>query len=424
MAAAVLNEYVCKNLAENSASRDLVDDDRESSVMHANADMRITCNIPRSVFLCEDCPWKYRADFGPNGKVVGIRSVLESDVPMAPIVNKTSVSEALKNSSACIDNNFPGMSIFQNMFPVHVYDDMINDKRAYAVFINMESGEAVPSMNGPNGRILYVRDPIRPNSDSVICPLDPDLEIEVPVVTTMNPVSVSPLSGIDVGRVVDARQVGIGIMIFSLGSSSNTSILVLHHDMQKDGLPLLPVDNFGNRFILTPDMELLFPMNRAFHGKRDAKAGDVVMDTSERLLLPVSMSARFQTGHVGKRVLQIMAHYFGDESTEKVSLSAFMDNPESLADQVTTNVAESLHVMLINSETVRQAVVDQLYTKVGAHVFNADGQEHTMYQALMKSNNKITLCVNSNHQFRLGTMNGKHHRNVIIRSLPIVIDLV
>lgn len=379
----------------------------EDVVMEAVADMRISCSIPKSSLLSIDSQWKYRAHFDAGGLPTGIESLFDGD----SVIDVHAVQEALGNSCAVVENHFPGITFFRDMFAVPMYDDSVNGRKAFAVFINKTTCETVPAIDKASGRILAIADPIRTNSSAAISPIDPDISGEIPIVTAMNPVSVSPMSMKSVENVVDARELNTGILVVSFGTND---VRVIHHDVQMDGAPLLPIDNFGNTYTVSSDLELMFPPNMIF--TKDSEYLTLI----ERTCVSRALTKLLDTGHVGKRILQVMAHYFSGKSSDM----DLFQNPSELANAISCSVATALNRMLVGSAHVRQAVIDQMYDRIDTQMFVLDGSENFVHKALLDTPGEISLCVNLNHPFKIGVPNTNNVRNVAVRNLPIIIKLV
>ncbi len=399
------------NKADVSVAHKLATSTKESEdmVMEAMADLRISCNIPRSVLLGSDSAWTYKASIDSNGFLKGIESIFKGNC----MIDVSKVCQALRNSNAVIQNHFSGIPLFRNMFAVPMYDDPSNDRKAYAIFIDKSNGETRPAINPSTGKILAIIDPLQTDPNAALSPLDPTSPAEVPIVTAMNPVSVSPMSSMTADNVQDAEEQGMGILILSFGEND---IRVLHHDVHEDGAPLLPLDNFGNVFAISPDLELMFPPNRVF--TKDTMS---YMTMEDRESVPDQLSAELDTGHVGMRILQVMAHYFSGSSAD----TSMFNNPGELADGISDGVASTLNSMLAGSAYVRQAILDQMYQKIGMHMFVLDGSENPVSAALANATDTVSICVTISHPFKIGSSaDNNSTRNVALKNLPIVINLV
>ena len=384
----------------------------EDTVMEAIADLRISCNIPRNVLLSADSAWTYKASIDSSGFLKGIESIFKGNC----MIDVSTVCQALRSSNAVIQNHFSGMPLFRHMFPVPMYDDPMNDRKAFAVFINKSSSDTRHAIDPSTGKILAIADPLRVDSNAAISPLDPSSPGEIPIVTAMNPISVSPMSSFVADSVLDAEEQDMGILILSFGEKD---IRVLHHDVHEDGTPLLPLDNFGNVFIISPDLELMFPPNRVF--TKDTMSYTTM---EGREAVPDQLSAELDTGHVGMRILQVMAHYFSGSGSD----TEMFNNPGELADSISDSVANTLNNMLAGSAYVRQAVLDQMYKKIGMHMFVLDGSENPVSVALTNATDTVSVCVPISHPFKIGSSGADSTstktRNVALKNLPIIINLV
>lgn len=385
-------------------------------IVQISADFRIFCEVPKNIIFDAEMDWQYNAIINENGNLTGVQSI-NDPMPTNRIINIKDTAEALKDSKAVIENHIMGISLFKNMFPVPQYDFIDENgnrtKLAYAVYMNQYGLPMSPFDENENA---YIRqDPL--NEAQAISPIDPNTSEVIPVATQVSPqVMLHPNTTYDMSKIIvtSPEQNGYYLMMVLINIDNNTDISILYKETHLvSGEFVAPLDNAGNAFKISDNNKLQFPPNRI--------PVTYEQDTESSMTVPLQLSTMIQTSHAGKRVLQIMAHYFTN-SPEDIDIYFGSD---SIANEIVHRIATLLANSIQTSHEVRQSILDQVYFKIGPHAFTLDGNLHPVREALITNAiEPLTLCIHLDQQFRIGVLCSKSFRNVTIKKLPIVVRLV
>lgn len=325
-------------------------------VIEIPAEYAIHCHLPKASFVKQDSGWKYRVS---DGKIESLSGDTDN------IVDVQVATDALRACTASHVTSHPqGSRLFLFMFRVPEYD-VPNESDGYAVFLN---SDGVPiSPRDDSGKARVITDP-RDGSKLISC-------------------------------VADATNDGAGasddsmhVCIFGIHRATK-KIHVMHMANDASGNQVVPVDNRGERYIYDEETGTLEP------------PGSVVCDPSVH--------------HVGKRVLEITAHYFLlNESVE------FKENADAIADDITGKIAAMFAKAVHGSQHVRHAILSQMHDKLDQGTFVQDGEEHAVSTALFGDGaGTITLCVPMDQRFSVGVKGSDSTKFVTLKRLPVFIHL-
>lgn len=329
-------------------------------VIEIPAEYAIHCHLPKSSFVNKDSAWKYRAT---EGKIESLQGDTDD------IVDVQAATDALCACKASHVANHPqGSRLFLFMFRVPEYD-VPDVSDGYAVFID---GDGVPvSPRDESGKARVISDP-RDGSKIISCVQAPD-------------------AGKSAEGSTDAAE-SLHVCILGINRATK-KVHVMHIARDADGKPIVPVDNRGELYIYDEETGTLEP------------SGGVVCDPSGN--------------HVGRRVLEITAHYFLlNESIE------FKENADTIANDIAGKIAAMFAKAVHGSQHVRQAILSQMHDKLDQGTFVQDGQDHAVSEALFRDEaGTITLCVPMDQRFSIGVKGSDTTKLVTLKRLPVLIHL-
>jgi hypothetical protein len=381
----------------------------------------ICCSIPRQTFLNPNADWCYEAVVDASGTLVGIQSV-DSTLTQEPVALEA-FAAALADSSASIVDHVQGSKLFTYSFPVPHHDALDESgnpvRRAYATFLD-ENRRPIRAVD-PQGTVLVCEDPIQ--AGKVLSPRDPAGITDVPLVVALTPqMRLVEGSTHDPSKLLDVTSDTLKHkVVFTLGPTTNTDIRLLHCDYI-DALPVLPLDNRGRPFSLNVDNQLVFPPTQLLISHGTDLTPMPGNEIHQVLDVPVQRSAAFLTGHAGKRILQLIAHY----ATNDVNNLDMFGDTDRMADQIVMRIAKTFAGALLSSHSVRNSIVKQMFVKVGAHAFRVDEVgPHSMTQAILDAAPEpVVISLSVDQKFRIGVNASDTFREVFLRKIPFMVFLV
>lgn len=391
------------------------------------AEFMVSANVPRdAVFTQSAGGWKYQFGKTDDGKVT-IDDCIQSECLDESPVDIDALSSALDVCKVGIFRKCQGTSLFKYMFRAPSHDSIKEDgtvtRQGFACYLDMngypmravsvtaiisppeQTSTGVSEINAEGtssrpqiGYQVYVaKDPLL--DGKFISPSHPEPssldEVMQPIITTTNdldkwsnndkikPILVDPEN--DLSRTLILFSIPVIAPGYKPETTDPSRILDIQYIYL--GQNVSPIDNSSRPFRIVDGNCLLYPL------------------PADRLITTTSPDSDSGIEGIGKAIISLASYYMvqDEQSDQHGHIGTTRHGTEDFQN-ISKKIAKQLAGMLQNNASVRKAIANQLYQKVGTHLFQGTPDGQGLMADVFKaaqSSDKIVLTVNLDHTFTI-----------------------